>query len=147
MFPGRPKKTPSSRPTDRSAPPMEETDRSELDSIRREWRASELDLDNDPPRGGLDGRCTTTNDDYRSMMQAGALMCQALRHELHGHGIPVGSDLREIVHGRLFAWVTVLPDGKTLTEQASRQIRLARPRSRKIELKFPGRSYRSARFE
>jgi TPR repeat protein len=64
-------------------------------------------------------------DDYQSMMRAGALMCQALRHDLYGHGILAGSDLPETVYRVLFASLTAPPDRKTLSEQARTQIRLA----------------------
>ncbi len=104
---------------------MEETDWSQVDSIRGEWPVGELDADNDLAAWRAGQRVYEANDDYRSMMQAGALMCQALQHELYGQGILAGSDLPETVHSVLFASITAPPDGWTLTDQASRQIRLA----------------------
>ncbi len=107
------------------APRAQETDWSDLDSIRREWPAGELDANQDLAAWRSGRQIYDANDDYGSMMQAGALMCQALRHELYGPGVLSGRDLPETVHSVLFASLSKPPDGRTLTDQASRQIRLA----------------------
>jgi hypothetical protein len=121
---------------------VEETDRSELDSIRREWPASEVDHGNNLAAGRSGRQVYDTNDDHRSMMQAGVLMCPGLRHELCGHRILVGSDLRDTVHSVLFDSVTVPSGSKTLTDQASQQIRFVIPRSRKTRVKPRSRKTR-----
>jgi tetratricopeptide (TPR) repeat protein len=119
------KRNRDSGPPDRSTLPVSATDWSAIDSVRREWPASELNPDTDLAAWQSGRRVYDANDDYQSMMRAGALMCQALRHELYENGILAGSDLPETVHSVLFASVTAPPDGKTLTDQACRQIRLA----------------------
>lgn len=113
------------REVSRGAPQAQETDWSDLDSIRREWPASELDGNKDLAAWRSGRQIYDANDVYGPMMQAGALMCQALRHALYGPGILPDRDLRETVHSVLFASLTKPPDGRTLTDQASRQIRLA----------------------
>jgi TPR repeat protein len=119
------KRNRSSEQPDRPTPPVSAIDWSAVDSVRREWPVAELNADADFAAWRSGGRLYDANDDYQSMMRAGALMCQALRHELYGNGILAGSDLPETVHSALFASVTTPPDGKTLTGQARRQIRLA----------------------
>jgi len=118
------KKTQPPRQPDRSAPAAEKTDWSRLDSVRGEWPAGDLDPDRDLATWRSGRRMYDANDDYRSMMQAGDLMCQALRHSLYGPGILAGGDLPDTVHSVLWASLSKPPDGRTLTEQAMRQIRL-----------------------
>jgi len=119
------KRNRSSGQPGRSAPPVPAIDWSEIDSVRQEWPAGELNPDADFAAWKSGQQVYDANDDYQSMMRAGALMCQALRHELYGNGILAGSDLPGTVHSVLWASVTTPPDGRTLSGQARRQIRLA----------------------
>src|SRR5712691_10767648 len=112
------KRNRSSGQPDRSTPLVLAIDWSEIDSVRREWPVGELNPNADLSAWKSGRRVYDANDDYQSVMHAGALMCQALRHELYGNGILAGSDLPETVHSVLFASVTAPPDGKTLTDQA-----------------------------
>ena len=112
-------------PPPRSAPPVSSVDWSDLGMIRREWPADELDPAADLAAWRSGQQTYDGSDDYYSMIRAGALMCQALRHHLYGDGILAAADLPGTVLGVLFASTATPPDGVTLTYQARKQLRLA----------------------
>lgn len=111
-------------PLPRSAAPVSSVDWSDLGMIRREWPAAELDSAADLAACRSGQQIYDANDDYYSMIRAGALMCQALRHDLYGDGILAGADLPGAVLSVLFASTATPPDGVTLTYQARKQLRL-----------------------
>jgi len=112
-------------PPPRSAPPVSSVDWSDLGMIRREWPAGQLDPAADLAAWRSGQQTYDASDDYYSMIRAGALMCQALRHHLYGDGILATADLPGTVLGVLFASTATPPDGGTLTYQARKQLRLA----------------------
>ncbi len=112
-------------PPPRSAPPVSSVDWSDLGMIRREWPADELDPAADLAAWRFGQQTYDASDEYYSMIRAGALMCQALRHHLYGDGILAAADLPGAVLGVLFASTATPPDGVTLTYQARKQLRLA----------------------
>jgi hypothetical protein len=115
------KKNPPSRP---GSPPAV-VDWSDIEMVRREWPTNGMDPAVDLEAWRVGQQLYAANDDYHSMIRAAELMCQALRHHLYGPGLLKGQDLPPTVHSVLYAACTPPPGTPTLTEQASKQLRLA----------------------
>ena len=101
------------------------TDWSQIDAVRAEWPPTDLDAMADLSAWRQGMQLYETRDDYSSMIEAGALMCRALRHQLYGSGILVGGDLPETTHRVLFAASTAPPDGQSFPTPVAAQLRLA----------------------
>ena len=98
---------------------------SDIEEVRREWPASDLDATADLKAWREGQHIYDRNDDYQSMMRAGRLMCRALRHHLYGEGILAAQEFPETAHSVLFASSILPSDDHALTEQARSQLRLA----------------------
>jgi tetratricopeptide (TPR) repeat protein len=100
-------------------------DWSRLEEIQHEWPRSALNAEEDLQAWRNGQQLYNDRDDYHSLMRAGGLQARALQHELYGRGILCGTDLPNTVHQVLFASTVTPPDGRTLSEQAAKRIRLA----------------------
>lgn len=100
------------------------TDWSLLENVRAEWPADDLEAkaDLDAWREGM--QLYDARDDYASMVEAGRLMCRALRHHLYGRGILVDADLPETTHRVLFSSCFPPPDQRTFPQSVQAQVRL-----------------------
>lgn len=101
------------------------TDWAEVENVRREWPAEDLERDADLAAWRQGNQIYEANDDYASMMRAGGLMSRALRHSLYGDRLLPESDLFETTHRVLFSSAFPPPDGRTLLPEAAAQLRLA----------------------
>src|SRR5262249_24469744 len=112
-------------PPPRAKAPVATVDWSDIEMIRREWPSSGMDPVADLEAWRAGQQLYAANDDYRSMIRAGELMCQALRHNLYGQGVLRAQELPATVHSVLYAACTRPPGTPTMPEQVRRQMRLA----------------------
>lgn len=101
------------------------TDWADVENVRREWPAEDLDPDADLAAWRDGNQVYEANEDYGSMMKAGALMARALRHSLYGDGLFAKADHMQTTHRVLFSSAFPPPDGRTLLPEAAAQLRLA----------------------
>ncbi len=99
-------------------------DWSQLEVVRAEWPASDLDAAADLASWREGMALYDSRDDYASMIEAGRQMCRALRHHLYGRGVLFGTDLPNTTHRVLFASCSSPPDGSSFPENVRAQVRL-----------------------
>lgn len=95
-----------------------------LANIRSEWPNQDFDAGGDLASWREGMELYDARDDYASLIQAGALMCRALRHELYGRSPLAGADLPDTTHRVLFASCFAPPDGQTFPNHVQAQVRL-----------------------
>lgn len=95
-----------------------------LENIRSEWPNQDFDSDSDLASWRQGMALYDARDDYASLIEAGRLMCRALRHHLYGRGVLMDANLPETTHRVLFASCFAPPDGQSFPTQVRAQVRL-----------------------
>jgi hypothetical protein len=103
--------------------PSDGTDWSNIENIRAEWPAAQLDPQADLEKWQL-GVALYNNDDYPSMMECASLLPTALAHHLYGEGLLRGEAFPDTMFKTLYASLSKPPDGQTFAPVARRAVRL-----------------------